>query len=201
MATMLDIPDHCRTTDGDSLTCAVVFDWTGSETWSRAAEWTIGRPLAVAGLVVTALLIRWVTHRVVDRVVARSRGRRVQRTRALGSMTKSLSTALIFGVAAIMVVAELGYNVAPLVASAGVVGLAIGFGAQSLVKDVIAGIFLILEDQYGLGDRVTFGQGGVEGVVEAVTVRITRVRDDEGAIWYIRNGEILQVANRSQAVQ
>lgn len=89
-----------------------------------------------------------------------------------------------------------GINIGPLLASAGIVGVALGFGAQTLVKDYISGIFLIIEDQYGIGDEVEIG--AVKGRVEVVALRTTRIRDEAGVLWYIRNGEILNVANFSQ---
>jgi small conductance mechanosensitive channel len=95
-----------------------------------------------------------------------------------------------------MALSAVGVDIAPLLASAGIVGVALGFGAQTLVKDYISGLFLILEDQYGIGDDVEIGS--VRGKVEAVAMRTTRVRDNTGALWYIRNGEILNVANFSQ---
>ena len=91
---------------------------------------------------------------------------------------------------------ELGINLAPIVASAGVVGVALGFGAQNLIKDFIAGIGIILEDQYGVGDVVDLGEA--VGTVEAVGLRVTRLRDVEGTVWYVRNGEIIRVGNQSQ---
>ena len=90
----------------------------------------------------------------------------------------------------------LGINIGPLLTSAGVLGVALGFGAQNLVKDYLSGIYIVLEDQYGVGDMVEVGS--VVGRVEEVTLRVTRLRDQTGVVWYIRNGEILTVANRSQ---
>ncbi len=92
--------------------------------------------------------------------------------------------------------AQLQINITPLLASAGVVGVALGFGAQSMVKDYLSGIFLILEDQYGVGDVVDLGP--VVGTVEDVTLRVTQLRDMSGVVWYVRNGEVVRVANRSQ---
>ena len=96
----------------------------------------------------------------------------------------------------LIVMGELGFNLGPLLASAGIVGVALGFGAQSLVKDLIAGLFMLLEDQYGVGDTVDLGEA--TGVVESVGLRITTVRDGRGVLWYIRNGEIVRVGNKSQ---
>jgi moderate conductance mechanosensitive channel len=99
-----------------------------------------------------------------------------------------------------MVLAELTLNIGPLLASAGILGVALGFGAQTLVKDFLSGIFMILEDQYGVGDVVELGQsaGGATGTIEAVGLRVTRLRDVHGTVWYIRNGEVLRVGNMSQ---
>ncbi len=123
-------------------------------------------------------------------------GRRVQRAETMGSLLKSIASIVIFAIFGITAIAELGYPVGPLLASAGVVGVALGFGAQSLVKDFLSGIFMIFEDQYGVGDSVDLGEAG--GTVEAVGLRVTRLRDVEGTVWYVRNGEILRVGNQSQ---
>ena len=96
-----------------------------------------------------------------------------------------------------MILDVVGLPIGPLLASAGIVGVAVGFGAQSLVKDFLSGIFLILEDQYGVGDLVDTGMGTV-GTIEAVGLRVTRLRDGSGVVWYVRNGEILRVGNHSQ---
>ena len=111
-------------------------------------------------------------------------------------MLRSFVTAVVFTMAALLVLGEFGFNLGPLLASAGIVGVALGFGAQSLVKDLIAGLFMLLEDQYGVGDTVDLGEA--TGVVETVGLRITTVRDSRGVLWYIRNGEIVRVGNKSQ---
>jgi small-conductance mechanosensitive channel len=123
-------------------------------------------------------------------------GRRVQRAETMGSLLKSIASIVIVTVLVITVIAELGYPVGPLIASAGIAGVALGFGAQSLVKDFLSGVFMIFEDQYGVGDVVDLGEAG--GTVEAVGLRVTRLRDVEGTVWYVRNGEILRVGNKSQ---
>ncbi|MDP3969224.1 MAG: mechanosensitive ion channel family protein [Nocardioides sp.] len=122
--------------------------------------------------------------------------RRVQRAETMASLLKSITSGLIIAIVIVMVLAEIGINVAPIIASAGILGLAIGFGAQSLVSDFLAGIFMITEDQYGVGDVVDLGDA--IGTVEAVTLRVTRLRDVEGTVWYVRNGEIMRVGNQSQ---
>lgn len=121
--------------------------------------------------------------------------RRAQRSRTIGSVLRSVASLVIGATALLMILVELGVNIAPLLASAGVVGVAIGFGAQSLVKDFLSGMFLILEDQYGVGDKVTIGD--VNGTVESIALRITKVRDAEGTLWYLRNGDVLKVGNKT----
>jgi small conductance mechanosensitive channel len=122
--------------------------------------------------------------------------RRKQRVRALGAILRSAASITIIAIAGADILSDLGINLAPLLASAGVVGIAIGFGAQNLVRDYVSGIFMLLEDQYGVGDVVTFGDAS--GTVENVTLRITRLRDTNGVLWHIRNGSIEQVGNESQ---
>jgi len=122
--------------------------------------------------------------------------RRKQRVRALGAILRSAASVTIFSIAGFAVLGDLGINLAPLLASASVVGLAVGFGAQSLVRDYLAGIFMLVEDQYGVGDVITVG--AATGTVENVTLRITRVRDVKGIVWHIRNGAIETVGNESQ---
>jgi small conductance mechanosensitive channel len=122
--------------------------------------------------------------------------RRRQRAEAIGSVLRSFVTAVVFTMAAMLVLGELGFDLGPLLASAGIVGVALGFGAQSLVKDLIAGLFMLLEDQYGVGDSVDLGDAS--GVVETVGLRVTTVRDSRGVLWYVRNGEIIRVGNKSQ---
>lgn len=122
--------------------------------------------------------------------------RRRQRATTIGSVLKSMCTFLIYGLAVVLILGELGINLGPIIASAGVVGVAIGFGAQNLVRDFLSGIFMMLEDQYGVGDIVDLG--GATGTVEAVGLRITTLRDVKGTVWYMRNGEVLRVGNSSQ---
>jgi hypothetical protein len=122
--------------------------------------------------------------------------RRHQRVRALGSILRSAASVTIFATAGAVILGDLGINLAPLLASAGVVGIAIGFGAQNLVRDYLTGIFMLLEDQYGVGDVISVGEA--TGTVETMTLRITRIRDINGIVWHIRNGTIDQVGNQSQ---
>jgi len=119
-----------------------------------------------------------------------------QRMRTIGSMLRYVATITVWTVAVLMALAELGISIGPLIAGAGVVGIAIGFGAQSLVKDFVSGLFMLLEDQYGVGDVVDLGEAS--GTVERVTLRVTTVRGLDGTVWYVPNGQIARVGNQSQ---
>jgi len=205
----------------DELLCNTTWNITQDPTWSRAADLLLGRPLAITGLVLLALLIRFLLHRVVDRIVTRAEAgvlpnrlgrtsvggtfareetigstRRTQRAQTMGSLLKSIISGVTVAVFGTMILSEIGVDIAPLIASAGIIGVALGFGAQSLVKDFLAGIFMIFEDQYGVGDSIDLAT--VSGTVEAVSLRVTRLRDVNGTVWYVRNGEILRVGNQSQ---
>lgn len=167
-------------------------------------------------LVVRAILhraIRKLTQRTIDgkspvmggrakKVLQAATGivseRRRQRAETMRSVLSSVVSILLFAIAMMLVLGELGINLAPILASAGIVGVALGFGAQNLVKDYLNGICMILEDQYGVGDSVDLGEA--IGTIEAVGLRTTRLRDAEGVVWYVRNGEIIRVANSSQGV-
>lgn len=122
--------------------------------------------------------------------------RRVQRAETMGSVLRS-AAGLLVAIVVITVLANIwGWDLGPLLASAGVVGVALGFGAQTLVKDFLSGLFMLIEDQYGVGDVVDLGEAS--GVVESIGLRVTEVRDLQGTLWYVRNGEVLRVGNKSQ---
>jgi small conductance mechanosensitive channel len=122
--------------------------------------------------------------------------RQRRRTETLGSVLKSVASLIIYTIAALMALSEFDVNLGPLVASAGIVGVAFGFGAQSLVKDFLSGVFMLVEDQFGVGDIIDAGPAA--GVVEVVSLRTTQLRDVNGTLWHIPNGEIVRVANKSQ---
>jgi small conductance mechanosensitive channel len=179
-------------------------------TWNDLGHLIVGRPLTILGLVVLGLVARWLLHRLVDRVTRRAEDgllpdrlsqlatdptRRTQRARTVGSLLKSIVSGITVAVVGTMILSEF-VNIGPILASAGILGVALGFGAQSLVKDFLSGIFMIFEDQYGVGDVVDAGEA--TGTVEAVGLRVTRLRDVDGTVWYIRNGEIVRVGNKSQ---
>ncbi|MFG1989768.1 mechanosensitive ion channel family protein [Actinoplanes sp. NPDC048988] len=216
--TTINVEEVCKT---DAL-CSRVLEWTGNQWLASSSYVIIVKPLRIIGIILIALLIRWLLHRAIDRLThtttrasmpallkpLKERAaqtaeegqyipeRRRQRAEAIGSVLRSFVSAVVFTMAALLVLGEFGFNLAPLLASAGIVGVALGFGAQSLVKDLIAGLFMLLEDQYGVGDTVDLGEA--TGVVETVGLRITTVRDARGVLWYIRNGEIVRVGNKSQ---
>jgi len=119
-----------------------------------------------------------------------------QRAQTLGTVLRSISSLVLYSIATFMSLAEFDVNLGPLIASAGIIGIALGFGAQSLVKDFLTGIFMLVEDQYGVGDIVDVGDAA--GVVEEVKLRTTKIRDVHGTLWHIPNGEIRRVANKSQ---
>jgi len=119
-----------------------------------------------------------------------------QRAQALGTVLRSIASLVIYGMALIIALGEFGISLGPLVAGAGIVGVAVGFGAQSLVQDFLSGIFMLVEDQYGVGDVVDVGEAS--GVVEEINLRTTRLRDVNGTVWFIPNGEIRRVGNKSQ---
>jgi len=182
------------------------------------AETVLFVPLRVAFLVLVALLARYVLHRLVNQMVRRSISarpqlrfrpaqmlveatslpteRREQRIAALGSLARSAITFLVFLVAAVMILAEMGFNVTSIVAGTSVVAATLAFGMQNLVKDLISGVFMLVEDQLGVGDWVDMKEAA--GEVEEIGLRVTRLRDAEGCVWYVRNGEVLRVGNFSQ---
>src|SRR5699024_1330809 len=121
--------------------------------------------------------------------------RRAQRARTVGRMLSSVTTILISAIAALMVLDALNFNIAPILASAGIAGVAIAFGARGLVRACLAGFCNVIEDQHGIGDTVGLGEAG--GEVEDAGLRRTQVRDLTGTLWHVRNGDILRVGNRS----
>ncbi len=194
--------------DGEQ-TCELAYDLTNNARFAAWADVLIGKPLAILGLILLGLAIRWLVHRIVDRIARKAENgvrperlehavaaRRRQRAATMAGLFKSVITVILVAVIGTMILSEIGVNIAPIIASAGIIGLALGFGAQSLVKDFLAGIFIFLEDQYGVGDVVDVGEA--EGNIEAVTLRMTRLRSLDGTVWYVPNGEIMRVGNKSQ---
>jgi small conductance mechanosensitive channel len=188
-----------------------------------ALTWTWPEtPIAIAVILVVALTARWLIvrgikygtkaaiHRAsMQRTHPESRAQRIlamatgadneryeQRISTVSSLLRNLTSIILGAVVVLTIMAVFDIPLAPLLASAGVGGIALAFGAQSLVKDFLSGIFMIMEDQYGVGDLIDTGE--VRGTVEEVGLRVTRVRDATGTVWYVRNGEILKLGNQSQ---
>lgn len=174
-----------------------------------AADFTAnaGESLIRAGVVVVAaiaaswaagLVVRRVVRQAVQRSTARGPAAERAETRAQTgtAVLRALVRVVIWGVAVLLVLGEFGFDLAPLIAGAGIVGLAVGFGAQGLVSDFVSGLFLLLEDQFGVGDWVDLGEA--MGTVEHLGLRTTRVRSLDGLLWTVRNGEIARTANANQ---
>ncbi|MEV5886394.1 mechanosensitive ion channel family protein [Streptomyces sp. NPDC052020] len=191
------------------------------ESATNAASWVeenwstwLAIGLRVLLIVVIAAVLRAVVRRAITKLIDRmnrtvqavdgtalggllvNAERRRQRSQAIGSVLRSVASFVILGTAALMVLATFQINLAPLLASAGVAGVAIGFGARNLVTDFLSGVFMILEDQYGVGD--TIDAGVASGEVIEVGLRVTKLRGENGEIWYVRNGEVKRIGNLSQ---
>ncbi|MFI0742201.1 mechanosensitive ion channel family protein [Streptomyces sp. NPDC021100] len=179
------------------------------------ANWSvwISNGLRIVLIVTIAIVLRSLVRRGITKLIARmnrtaqamdnalggilvNAERRRQRSEAIGSVLRSVASFLIMGTAALTVLSVLKINLAPLLASAGVAGVAIGFGARNLVTDFLSGVFMILEDQYGVGDEIDAGVA--TGTVVEVGLRVTKLRGANGAIWYVRNGEVKRIGNLSQ---
>jgi small conductance mechanosensitive channel len=209
-------------TNGEGVVCTILnasFP-NGVYTWVPLVAGAMDVVLIVAFILCIALLVKSLLHRLITRLTLRAsesvlperlRGmgttsldgtaailteRRRQRAETMGSVLRSIASVVVLGTAALTITTRLGIPIAPLLTSVGILGVAVGFGAQELVKDFIAGIFMLLEDQYGVGDVIDTGVA--VGTVEAVTLRITRLRDADGKVWYVRNGTITRVGNESQ---
>jgi small-conductance mechanosensitive channel len=209
-----------------SWLCSTVYDLSDNTRAAEIADW-FDTPLRVLIILVVGWCVARVVRRIIRRAVApignkkdkskeprktpfgfidtggAATARRAQRAKTMGDVLGSIVTAIIWGIAVLVALGEIEINLAPLLAGAGVLGLALGFGAQSLVRDFLAGLFMLVEDQYGVGDVIDVGgvvgsKDGVSGTVEGVSLRTTRIRDVEGVVWHVPNGEIKRVGNKSQ---
>jgi small conductance mechanosensitive channel len=171
---------------------------------ARTGEFLLVRPLTIVLILLFAMVLARVAGRGIRRFLrsVKSRSplraaslRADQRTETLGDVLASGVRMLIMGIALLMILGQLGLNLAPLLAGAGIAGIAVGFGAQSLVKDFLSGFFIIVEDQFGVGDVVDLD--GTKGTVEELTMRVTRVRSVDGTVWFVPNGELRRVGNTS----
>ncbi|WP_405877584.1 MULTISPECIES: mechanosensitive ion channel family protein [unclassified Streptomyces] len=208
-------------TPSGSTTPAVPTLQDAQESATNAASWVeqnwstwLSIGLRVLLILVIAGVLRVVVQRAITKLIDRmtrtvqavdgtalggllvNTERRRQRSQAIGSVLRSVASFAILGTAALMILATFEINLAPLLASAGVAGVAIGFGARNLVTDFLSGVFMILEDQYGVGDSIDAGVAS--GEVIEVGLRVTKLRGDNGEIWYVRNGEVKRIGNLSQ---
>lgn len=217
-------PERLRSVCGDApgWICRGVLDATDNRTLAELGDWLVGPPLRILLILLVAVVVNRIARRAVKRTLrgmasgamrerlgaVRKRTpaafletqetnlRGEQRANALSGVLRSIVSFVIFAIAGFMVLDELGVNLAPLLAGAGVVGLAIGFGSQALVKDFLSGMFILIEDQFGVGDVVDLD--GTSGTVEAISLRTTQLRSVEGTVWHVPNGEIRRVGNMSK---
>ena len=213
-------PDEVNACGADAgAACLFVLRRTDNVVLARGADWLVAKPLKIILIVVVAAIAYRLVDRVIRRVVAgvvtasQHLGelgeaipgplqapppdpRALQRAETVGVVLRSIAKAAISLIAVLTILSEFGVNLGPLLAGAGIAGIALGFGAQSLVKDFLSGLFMIVEDQFGVGDVIDVGEES--GVVEGVSLRTTRLRDVEGTLWHVPNGQILRVGNKSQ---
>lgn len=203
MGTVTDQEVRACGADG-SAACLAAYRWTHNELVAKSADWFVAKPMTILLVVVLALIatrlltraIRRFVHRVEAAAAAETHARVVQRAETIGLVLRSLVRAVIALIAGSTILGELGVDLGPLIAGAGIAGVALGFGAQSLVKDFLSGMFMLVEDQFGVGDVIDVGEAS--GTVEAVSLRTTRLRSVDGTLWHVPNGEIHRVGNKSQ---
>ena len=216
-----DVIDACSA-GGRGFVCDWVYAWTGNQTLADVSEWLLHRPLRI----LLVLILAWIASRVVKKLIVRftkkialtypgdhldalrqlgpgrlllekaERSRAEARAETLGHVLRGVALAVVWTVTVLIVLGEAGFNLAPLVAGAGIGGIALGFGAQSMVKDFLSGLLMLVEDHCGVGDVIDFGEAS--GTVEAMSLRSTTIRDVRGTLWHVPNGEIVRVANLSK---
>jgi small-conductance mechanosensitive channel len=178
-------------TDASSL-CLSIYRSTGNAVLAQLSDSLVVRPAKIAFIFAVAFLARRLLARLLGRLIS-GKPRRVE---TIAALLRSVVSATVWTIAALMALSELGLNLGPLIAGAGIVGVAVGFGAQNLVRDFLSGIFMLMEDQYGVGDVIDAGPA--TGTVESVGLRTTRLRDVNGTVWHLPNGHIERVGNKSQ---
>jgi len=190
--------------------CERVYEATENEALAEALGWVVDRPLKILGIAVLAWIGVRLSKRAIARIVAGldkpSAGlgsltpevslRAAARARTLSTVLSGVATATIYTIAFLTILGEFDISLGPLLAGAGIAGVALGFGAQSMVKDFLSGFFMIVEDQFGVGDVIDVGEA--TGTVEKVTLRATRLRSVDGTVWHVPNGVIQRVGNQSQ---
>jgi moderate conductance mechanosensitive channel len=196
--------------------CTQTLRVTGSERAAEVAD-ALAVPIRIAFVLLVAWIVTRILHRAIARTVTRVRDqgslsllgasarlpmseaaklRRAQRSATISSVLRNAVSIIVWSIATLIVLGEIGISLGPIIASAGIAGVALAFGTQSIVRDYLTGLFIVLEDQYGVGDQIDTGVA--TGTVEWVSLRMTRLRDADGVAWHVPNGEIKRVANFSQ---
>lgn len=208
-ATETDIDVVCG---NQGALCEVLYEWTDNESVAEVTSFLLGTPFKIVIIVMVALILNRITQKGIRRLMhrlgtatadhgdsvvsERSVERAEERASTIGSLLRSLSSAVVYTAALILMLEVFGISVIPVIATAGVLAIAIGFGAQSVVEDLLRGVFMLSEDQFGVGDRISVGS--VNGYVERVTLRTTVIRDSRGTLWHVPNSQIDWVANEAQ---
>jgi small-conductance mechanosensitive channel len=210
--------EACGTKGEQGWICTTVYRITGNQTAAEIAD-ALSKPIRILVILIVAWLVVRIARRFISRLVVRMSGgveklvthtpgvsfvdtgpmsetRRVQRAETVGAVLRSVVSIIVWTIAIFSALEVLGVNLGPLLATAGVAGIAIAFGAQSLVKDFLTGMFMLVEDQFAVGDVVDVGVAS--GTVEGISLRTTRLRDVDGVVWHVPNGTILRVGNKSQ---
>jgi small-conductance mechanosensitive channel len=210
--------------DHPGIACRLAWNLTHSASTAQIVQVYLAGPVSrtvrIAFVIALAVLLRFVAHRLINRITERAATgtlpvtpngraqraaatinaagteRREQRARALGSILRSAVSIAVFGIAALTILGDLGFDLTPLLLSTTVLGVTLGFGAQNLVRDYLAGILMLVEDYHGVGDTINVKD--ISGTVEAMTLLTTQLRDVNGVVWHIRNGTIDTVGNESQ---
>jgi small-conductance mechanosensitive channel len=177
--------------DASSL-CLSIYRSTGNAVLAQLSDTLLVKPTKIVFIFAVAFLARRILNRLLGRII-NGKARRVETVAAL---IRSVVSASVWTIAVLMALSELGLNLGPLIAGAGIVGVAVGFGAQNLVRDFLSGLFMLMEDQYGVGDVIDAGPA--TGTVETISLRTTRIRDVNGTVWHLPNGHIERVGNKSQ---
>lgn len=223
LAHAANLEEVCGPEEDAGAVCRAIFETTGNQFLARTSEVFVVRPARIAMILVLAYVAQRLLRRGIGRLMQRmhsgggagaamtveerkaggipedaiiTAARKRMRAETIASLLRSVASAAIWSVAVVMILSELDVNLGPLVAGAGIVGIAVGFGAQNLVRDFVSGIFMLAEDQYGVGDIIDVGEAS--GVVEAVSLRTTRLRSVDGTLWHVPNGQIDRVGNKSQ---
>lgn len=217
-----ELVQACGLKGEQSWMCSTVYRITGSTHAADVAD-ALAKPIRIVAILLLAWIVVIVSRKLCDRLVKRLSGgveklatlptpsalnvsivdtgpmsqiRRAQRAETIGAVLRNVIAVIIWSIAVLTVLGEFGVNLAPLIATAGIAGIALGFGAQSIVRDFLAGLFILLENQFGVGDVVDLG--AATGTVEGVSLRTTRVRDLDGVVWHVPNGTVTRVGNKSQ---